>query len=426
MSVLLVLQGGEHAGALEQRRDGRLTFTYLDDWRHTEGATPLSLSMPLARAVHGHDTVAPFLWGLLPDNGDVLGRWGRDFQVSPANPFALLRHTGEDCAGAVQFVDPERVDAVVANGGVQPLTTDDVAAHLRALRVDPTAWHLATGGGQFSLAGAQAKLALLHDEDGWGRPYGRVPTTHILKPAIEGFDDHDLNEHLCLDAAHRVGLLTAESHVETFGDERAIVLTRYDRIRTDEGWRRIHQEDLCQALAVLPASKYQHEGGPSPERILTLLRTELAKPAADEAVTDLLEALVLNWLLAGTDAHAKNYSLLLSGRQVRMAPLYDVASILAYPETYRDRLLLAMKIGGEYRLRDIRARHWDRLATSAGVPTEWLRERALTMAQELPQALADAAAVPAVRDLRSRMPARLVDAVSAWAADCATTLRGAD
>ena len=35
-----------------------------------------------------------------------------------------------------------------------------------------------------------------------------------------------------------------------------------------------------------------------------------------------------NWLIAGTDEHAQNYGLLLAGDQVRLAPLYDVASAL--------------------------------------------------------------------------------------------------
>jgi hypothetical protein len=41
-------------------------------------------------------------------------------------------------------------------------------------------------------------------------------------------------------------------------------------------------------------------------------------------------ALAFNWLIASTDAHAKNYGLLLAGRQIRLAPLYDIASILPY------------------------------------------------------------------------------------------------
>ena len=39
--------------------------------------------------------------------------------------------------------------------------------------------------------------------------------------------------------------------------------------------------------------------------------------------------LIFNWLIAGTDAHAKNFSLLIApGPQIRLAPLYDLASAL--------------------------------------------------------------------------------------------------
>lgn len=165
-------------------------------------------------------------------------------------------------------------------------------------------------------------------------PSGRTAaaTSHILKPALEGFDDHDLNEHLCLSAARRAGLMAANTRIASFDDQTAIVTERYDRVAQPNGWlRRIHQEDLCQALGLPPELKYQSEGGPTPRAIVDLLRQVLPGVAADDAVLRFLDALVLNWLICGTDAHAKNYSLLLAGRQVRLAPLYDVASALPYP-----------------------------------------------------------------------------------------------
>ena len=76
-----------------------------------------------------------------------------------------------------------------------------------------------------------------------------------------------------------------------------------------------------------------------------------------------VDAVGFNWLIAGTDAHAKNYSLLMAaGRSVRLAPLYDVASILPYGDTDLHKAKLAMKIGGEYQLLLIGLRHWQKLA----------------------------------------------------------------
>lgn len=260
---LAVLLYGRRVGTVTQDETGRLGFAYEDAWRRDPASTPLSLSMPLAVPVHPHDVVDPFLWGLLPDNDKVLARWGRDNQVSAGNAFALLSYVGEDCAGAVQFVRPERVEEAATGGDVEWLNVEEVASRIRLLRRDPTAWQTGPAEGQFSLAGAQAKMALLWDGSQWGRPSGRIPTTHIVKPAIEGFDDHDLNEHLCLRAARLAGLRSATSEIVAFGDERAIVVERYDRVWRDDEIVRVHQEDLCQALGVHPTQKYQNEGGPA-------------------------------------------------------------------------------------------------------------------------------------------------------------------
>jgi hypothetical protein len=127
---------------------------------------------------------------------------------------------------------------------------------------------------QFSLAGAQANTALLFQDGKWGVPAGATPTSHILKPAVAGLDDHDLNEHLCLDAAGKAGLLVARTRISRFGEESAIVAERYDRLQVDDQVARIHQEDLCQALGVPPSRKYQNEGGQAQSRSSTCYATQ--------------------------------------------------------------------------------------------------------------------------------------------------------
>ena len=124
---------------------------------------------------------------------------------------------------------------------------------------------------------------------------------------------------------------------------------------------RVHQEDISQALAILPTHKYQNEGGPGIRDIAALLGENSSAPKED--VATVLDSVVLNWLIAGTNAHAKNYALLIgAGGTVRLAPLYDVASILPYRDIDIERARASMKIGGEYRLRSIRAYHWHKLA----------------------------------------------------------------
>lgn len=411
---LIVLLGGIESGRVIQDRHGRLQFIYADSWRNSPTAYPLSLSMPLQAAEHGSARIEAYLWGLLPDNSAILQRWATRFKVSGRNAFALISHVGEDCAGAVQIVRPERIGALAegTRTSVEWLTEMDVAERLHTLRSDPAAWRAPRDIGQFSLAGAQPKTALLFDKDRWGVPSGRTPTTHILKPPVGTFEGFAENEHFCLELASALGLPTAHSRVMRFGEEIAIVIERYDRARTAAGWTRIHQEDLCQAMGTLPAKKYQSDGGPGARSIIELLKLHSSSPTEDTET--FLTALGLTWLLAATDGHAKNYSILVAaGGRVRLAPLYDIASVLPYSQFDLNRVKLAMKIGDRYRLRDIGRREWGKLSSDVKANADELIGKLTHMAGSLPDLIADTARRAVEAGLQQaiveRLSSRLVD-----------------
>ena len=420
---LAVILDDAVAGMLTRLSGGRLRFEYDERYRQGRNPTPLSVSMPPQVRSHPDGVVTPWLWGLLPDNDAVLTRWARDFHTSASSPFSMLATPiGHDCAGAVRFTSADTVDEVIGQPGeVTWLSTEDVAERLRELQVDATAWLGRDFTGQFSLAGAQAKTALLHQDGRWGVPSGVAATSHILKPAVAGLDDHDLNEHLCLDAAGRAGLVVARTRVAQFAGESAIVVERYDRRQVDGALIRIHQEDFCQAMSIPPTRKYQNEGGPGVKEIVKLLRSAMPSRIADEAIWRFLDALAWNWIIAGTDAHAKNYSLLLADDQVRLAPLYDVASALPY-DTHERKLRLAMKIGGDYRV-FLYHDTWDVAANDLGLDSEAVHARVEELAASASDAFADAASVPDVVALRRPLPARLVDLVTERAKRCIALLR---
>jgi serine/threonine-protein kinase HipA len=405
-------------GRVERDPRGRLTFRYDAAWRADPGAHPLSVSMPLATERHDHDVVEPFLQGLLPDSRDVLERWARRFGVSPSGPFGLLTAVGEECAGAVQFVSESRVGALAAAShaptDVEWLDETEIGARLAALRDDASATRAPRDTAQFSLAGAQPKIALHRSGDRFGVPRGATPTTHILKPPLPELRGHAENEHLCLALARELRLPAARSEVRSFAGELAIVVARFDRVLHAGRVQRVHQEDLAQALAVHPAAKYQADGGPSPAAIVALLRLHSDEPASD--VDTFTRALLFNWLIGGTDAHAKNYALLHApGSLVRLAPLYDVASILPYAQYDPRRTKLAMKIGAHDRLHDITEADWRRLALELALPEESLvlasRAMRTTLRAAIPsataRALADGLAPAPVRALERALLTRL-------------------
>lgn len=380
-SELVAFLGESTVGQVRRDAHGRLTFAYDPSWADAAGAYPISLSMPLSVLEHGHVAIDAYLWGLLPDNEIILERWARRFHVSARNVYAMIEQVGEDCPGAIRFARRERASGPAdVRGKVDWLDEHDVAERLRALRVDPSAWRQSTDAGQFSLAGAQPKTALLFDGRRWGVPSGRTPTTHILKPGMTELDGHVENEHFCLVLARELGLPVARSRVERFEDQIAIVVERFDRLKTTKGIVRVHQEDVCQALAVHPTKKYESEGGPGAGDIVDLLRTHSRN--VDEDVAVFVNSLIFNWLIGGTDAHAKNYGLLIGAEgRIRLAPFYDVASILPYAGKQLRKTKLAMKIGGKYRLTEIGSYEWDKLARQLRLDSEHVRSSIRRMTQ---------------------------------------------
>ena len=423
--LLVVVADRRTMGEIRRDRRGRLLFVYDDRWRSMDAAYPLSLSMPLVAAQHEHARIEPWLWGLLPDNEAILARWGQRFHVSPRNSFALLGAVGEDCPGAIQLVRPDRVDDVLRDDGQQIdwLTEADIAERLRVLRRDQAAWRMSRDTGQFSLAGAQPKTALLFDGQRWGVPSGPTPTTHILKPPIDGLDGHAENEHLCLTLARTLGLPAARTEVRRFEDERAIIVERYDRIRLPGSIRRLHQEDMCQILGIPPTKKYQNEGGPGCAELSEAIRTHSGEPG-DDART-FARAIMLNWIIGGTDAHAKNFSMLIGpqGRS-RLTPLYDVASMLPY-DADPGRLKMATKIGGKYRLDEVQSRHWARFATEVRLPATDVIGMGRTMAETLPAAFARTVDDARANGLDHPILQRMIEVLNARSEHCARILETA-
>ena len=423
--LLVVVADRRIMGEIRRDRRGRLTFIYDDRWRSMDAAYPLSLSMPLVVAEHEHARIDPWLWGLLPDNEAILARWGQRFHVSARNAFALLSAVGEDCAGAIQLVRPDRVDDVLQEEDqqIEWLTEAEIAERLRTLRQDQAAWRMARDAGQFSLAGAQPKTALLFDGQRWGVPSGPTPTTHILKPPMDGLDGHAENEHLCLTLARALGLPSAHSEVRGFAGETAIIVERYDRTRLARSIRRLHQEDMCQVLGLPPTKKYQNEGGPGCAELSEAIWTHSGEPG-DDART-FARAIMLNWIIGGTDAHAKNFSMLIGPQgRGRLAPLYDVASILPYDADFR-RLKMATKIGGKYLLDEVHSRHWAKFATEVRLPPADVIDMGRTMAEMLPAAFARTVDDARTNRLDHPILQRMIEVLNARSEHCARILETA-
>lgn len=413
--ALRVFLDGTPVGTVAQSNQGSLSFSYEQEYIEQADPTPLSLSLPLRSNRHRDKAVRSYLEGLLPDSEGARQRWGREYGVSPNNPFALLAHVGRDAAGAVQILplDDDPADARARTGDIQWLSDRDLADLVQDLATHQSDWDPGRFGGRWSLAGAQPKVALFRDgETGrFGIPRDSTPTTVIVKPAVASYARHHINEALCLRAARAAGLLAATSEVVQIGDNHVLISTRYDRRQDATGWHRVHQEDICQALSTHPSLKYQSDGGPGVGDIADLFDR---LPIEDRGVNAerFFKALVFNVLIGGTDAHAKNYSLVLIGSRAQVSPLYDVASAAPYDQ--RERLRSSMKIGEHWKMLDVNSSDWQKVGRRLGVPGDqavaWVDE----LRRELPGAFDSAVATipPAMQKEADRMAERIVEHVA--------------
>ena len=389
-----------------------LHLSYDGNYSSRRDASPLSLSLPLGEGEIGDQRVEGWMSGLLPGNLDVRERWAAKYQAMSASPFDLLStRIGLDCPGAVRFCLPENLDALEErNGGVEWLDDTSFEELVLGMVRESAQWVRPTGHSAFSLGGAQAKTALHQKEGRWGEAMERVPTTHILKPSMRDLDDQSVNEHLCLATARFCGLPAVRTEVAVIASHPVLVVRRFDRLDLDGGIRRVHQEDLHQACGEPDVPIYQNDRGEG--HSLRRLARLIAENSADRE-TDLrifFDAQVFSWVMCNTDGHSKNYSLLLAGGSVRLAPLYDIWSMMPYdPHHYRS-YSLAMSALPDRRILTAESKQaWEATAKAVGLAESEGVDRAAAIVEAAPEAMQRAAdelspklrALPVVQSLVS-------------------------
>ena len=381
--ALEVWMNGERVGDWHLASGHGHEFVYAEPWLGSANARPISLSLPLRVSQEPYRKgVREFFDNLLPDNQQIRERIQRRFGARSSDAFDLLLEIGRDCVGALQLVPEGNPPPELHQITGKPLTEGDIekllvsAVGSRIGREDDN-----DDSFRISIAGAQEKTALLWHNGQWLLPTGATPTTHILKlpigtngPGIDLSTSVE-NEWLCAQIADQFGIPTAKCRMEIFGEQKALVVDRFDRRLVKDGtwYLRLPQEDFCQATGFSPDQKYETDGGPGIDEIMEILRNS---DHALEDQRDFMRTQVLFWMLAAIDGHAKNFSIfLLPKGAYQLTPRYDILSthpMLGHGRSKLDpeRIKMAMSVKGKsrhYEWREIRARHYIETAKRHGI-----------------------------------------------------------
>jgi len=375
---------GIPVGYWETTRHGE-RLGYFDEWLADEHSRPLSLSLPFlpGNMPHQGQIVTGYFDNLLPDSAAIRRRLAQRHGAGGTDAFQLLAKLGRDCVGAIQLLpeDETPVDVYEING--QVLSTAEIAQQLRNTTSDQAlGQHDHNEDLRLSIAGAQEKTALLRHEGRWLLPHGSTPTTHIFKLplGLVGHMQADMrtsveNEWLCSKIMEAYGIPIARCEIKHFKDQKTLVVERFDRVPANDGsWIvRLPQEDMCQATGTSPLNKYQSDGGPGIARIMELL---LGSDNAEQDRKIFFKTQIVFWLLAATDGHGKNFSIVhLPGGRYRATPIYDVLSAHPVIGKGKNRIppqkaRLAMAVRGStyhYLIEKIQRRHWIAQAQQVGL-----------------------------------------------------------
>ncbi len=293
-------------------------FTYDPNWIGLRGAFPISTTMPLTSQRIAPDTFLPWAANLLPES-EQLRTLGQLLGMAAGDVVGLLSAIGGDTAGALSIGQPGRTSSFRWRPVGKP---EDLERIIEELPNKP--FLVGDEGVSMSLAGVQTKLAVAIDDAGCiCIPMNGSPSTHILKPDAPRLFGGVQNEAFCLTLARRMRIPTPEVTTGQAGKRTYLLVKRYDRTNVGGRWRRLHQEDYCQALGKPPSAKYESNQtgsrGPTFKDMFEVTRRHM--PLTD--IVRLLDMAVVNVLACNTDAHAKNYSILIRAG-ASLAPMYDV------------------------------------------------------------------------------------------------------
>lgn len=391
MNRLHVLADGIPVGWLAVV-DARWRFEYEPTWSAYALAPHLPMGAGVLADTDQNKPVEWFFENLLPE-GRLRELIAVRDRLAVRDTWALLSRHGRDTAGALSLIPEAETDNDAGNQTtvdqeiLLPLSRDALQEKIRDSRQRNLPLMAAWDDIRMSLAGAQEKLGLRIEATGQiFLPEGTAASTHIVKPenASSDFPFCPANEFFCMRLARLLGLPVPEVDLLHL-PEPLYVIQRFDRQLDPGGLRavkRLHQIDLCQALGVSPARKYESEGGLGLHHLFAVLQAPfVARPIV--GMSAVVQWIAFNYLVGNLDAHAKNIAFLMPGAKAAVAPFYDLLCV----EAYLPRQTLAMAIAGENKPGWIEGQHWDAMAYEAAVAPRLVRGVLAKLVAALPDAI---------------------------------------
>ncbi len=189
------------------------------------------------------------------------------------------------------------------------------------------------------------KLLLLGTSMGGARPKAVVEDRDGLWVAKFGRNDDRWNyvrvEYGMLRLAPACGLNVAESRVETAGGRGVLLVRRFDRDRSDAGYRRHRMESALTLLCMVDRT------GDSSDWSYPLFADEVRRCSGDSEsdLRELFGRMCFDAAVSNLDDNPRNHATLARGRRWRISPAFDLTPGPAVSRERRDPGLACGRFG---------------------------------------------------------------------------------
>jgi serine/threonine-protein kinase HipA len=268
------------------------------------GVLPLTPGLKMPNCIRD---AAPDAWGRRVIINRKYAKSGKDIDTAELDELTYLLESGSDRIGALDF--QLSADQYVArDASVASLEQLQSAAVLVEKGVPLT---------------PDLDSALLHGSSiGGARPKAMI-TSNAKKFIAKFSSQNDLYnvvkaEFVAMRLAEKVGIAAASVGLERAAGKEVILIERFDRQKTAEGWCR---HAMVSALTLLGLDEMMARYA-SYEDLATVMRHRFVSPKA--ALKELYARMVFNVLCGNTDDHARNHAAFWNGSDLSLTPAYDV------------------------------------------------------------------------------------------------------
>lgn len=280
------------------------------------------------------------VFGALRDSGPDY--WGRRVIEKHAGKAQLgeldyLLHSPDDRAGALGF-GPNQVPPAPQRKFNQTLDLAKLQAIADALVREEDL--------SGNAAAAQIQdLLLVGTSMGGARPKAVVEDAHGLWLAKFNRPDDKWNdarvEHAMLVLGRSCGLTVAESKVVTVGGRDVLMVKRFDREKTQGGYRRAR---MISALTLL-RTEDSHMAREKWSYVLLAEELRRASAEPDKDAPELFRRMTYNALISNIDDHPRNHAMIAKQRDWKLSPAYDLTPSPVVSLDHRDLALAAGDAG---------------------------------------------------------------------------------